>query len=421
MSFAATESVESNDATFETFDNLEEISADADNLEDDWGKPESEPKQEKVSEDLKVIKDSQTDYKGKVIKEDSNSKDEDVEDEKEELEAKEEDSDTESDEDSEEEDDTEKEEIKEEKPKSKLRMKMGEDTFNVNSDATFKVKVDGEILDVPVQELINDYSGKTAWDKKFTALGKEKKQLETEKANVIAHKNSIINHVNKALEPLIDENANPMDALMYLVEMSGKDPYNAYRRMLEANLDEVASLLDMTETERELYYHKKKDELYGKVAKQRQEKQQKEQVFNQTRQKVDSLRQAFKVSEDEFVEASVELRSLVEGKGIEVTEEAVVDYASLKPHISKIQELIAPYEDNIAEAKYGEVVDYLARYLRDGKADEKEIAKILKRNYSVEENVKELNTQVYQKQKAKPLKKMDARDSSGFESFDDWN
>ena len=87
MSFAATESVESNDATFETFDNLEEISADADNLEDDWGKPESEPKQEKVSEDLKVIKDSQTDYKGKVIKEDSNSKDEDVEDEKEELEA----------------------------------------------------------------------------------------------------------------------------------------------------------------------------------------------------------------------------------------------------------------------------------------------------------------------------------------------
>jgi hypothetical protein len=212
-----------------------------------------------------------------------------------------------------------------------------------------------------------------------------------------------------------------MDSLMYLVEMSGKDPYNAYRRMLEANLDEVASLLDMTETERELFFHKKKDELHGKIARQRQEKQQKDQVFNQTRQKVDSLRQAFNVSEDQFVEASIELRSLVEGKGIAITEEAVVDYASLKPYISKVQELVAPYEENISEAKYGEVVDHLARYLREGKADEKEIAKILKRNYSVEEEVKELNTKVYQKQKATSSKKVDAKGSESFESFDDWD
>jgi hypothetical protein len=421
MSFAATESApESNDATFETFDNFEDIAEEAEAADDDWSNEEPEAKKEKVSEDLKVIKDSQVDGEGKVIKEDKKAKEEDEDSEDGEEEESEEEEDSEEEEEVEEKEEEKKEEEEEDKPKSKLRMKMGNDLYNVTSDATFKVKVDGQVLDVPVQELINNYSGKTAWDKKFTDIGKEKKVLEQEKANVIAHKNYIVEQVNKALAPILDENQNPLDSLLYLVEMSGKDPYTAYRRLLEANVDEVGSLLDMTETERELYFHKKKDDLHGKIAKQRQEKQQKEQALNQTRQKVDTLRQAFNVSEDAFVEASQELRSLVEGKGIAVDEEAVVDYASLKPHISKIQELISPYEDNIDEAKYGEVVSQLARYLRDGKADEKSVAKLLKQTYSVEEDVKELNTRLYQKQKGKSSKKVEVESSGSSESFDDW-
>ena len=414
----ATAGVENSDE-FATFDNFSEDEVVDTQSDDDWSK---EPEKEEVKDDLKVIKDSQLDHEGKVIKEDK--KKEEKEEESEEEDEEEEKSEEESEEEEEKE---EKEEKKEEKPKTdskKLRMRMGDELFNVNSDATFKVKVDGELQDVNIQELINNYSGKTAWDKKFTELGKEKKSLEKEIQMFTAKQQKMESLVKEIISPLEDSDKNPMDSLLYLVEMSGKDPYTAYRRMMEANLDELSNIMDMRETERELYFHKKKDELQSSVAKKRQAAQQKEQAFNQAVQKVDQLRQSFNVSEDDFVDASEELESIYANAGLDVnsiTEEVIVDYASLRPHISKVKELVAPYEDNISDGKYGDVVANLSRYLRDGKADEAAIKEILKRNYSVEEDVKELNSKVYQKSGKKPKSKVsDKAPSDKLETFDDW-
>lgn len=415
MSFAATESVESNDPTFETFDNFDDVSEESETADDDWSKPEPEPKKEKVSEDLKVIKDSQADEKGKIIKEDE---DDDSEEDGEEEESEEEEVEEEV-----EDKKPEEEEKKEKKDSKKLRMRMGEELFNVDSEATFKVKVDGETKEVPVQELINNYSGKTAWDKKFTELGKEKKEFEAEKLQISRQVESVKEHISKALAPLKAKDGNPMDSLLYLVEMSGQDPYNAYRRIMEANLDELGKLYDMSEVERELYFHKKKDELHFGVAKKRQAVAQEEEAFNQTLQKVDQLRQTYKVSEDDYVEASEELEDIFKESGLDVndiTHETIVDYASLRPHIAVVKELIDPYEDNISQEKYGDVVAELSRYLRDGKADKEAIKQILARNFSVEEDVKELNTKVYSKSAKAPAKKALKQDSGKFESFDDW-
>ena len=413
MSFAATESAPS-EASFETFDNFDEIAAEAEESDDDWGKEEA-PAKEKVSEDLKVIKDSQVDGEGKLIKEDKESDKDEEEEESEEEESEEEES--------EEEEEVKEKKEEEKKDSKKLRMRMGEELFNVDSDASFKVKVDGQNVDVPLQELINNYSGKTAWDKKFTEIGKEKKTLEFEKNSLTKQKESLTHHLNMALGPIKDVNKNPIDSLLYLVEMSGEDPYNAYRRIMEANLEEIGTLMDLSEVERELYFHKKKDELHNNVARKRSEKQQSEQTFNQAVQRIDSLRQAHNVTESAFVDASEELESIYKESGLDinsVTDEAIVDYASLKPHIATVRELVEPYVDNISEEKYGDVVAELSRYLRDGKADEANIKQILARNFSVEEDVKELNSKVYGKSAKAPVKKTLKEESKSFESFDDW-
>ena len=421
MSFAATESApESNDVTFETFDNFEEIGEEAEAADDDWSKPEPEAK-EKVSEDLKVIKDSQADSEGKVIKDDKKSEKKEEDDSED---GEEEESETE--EESKEEEESEEVEEKQEpkKDSKKLRMRMGDELFNVDADASFKVKVDGQNVDVPLQELINNYSGKTAWDKKFTEIGKEKKTLEFEKTNLLKQKEVLTGHLNQVLAPIKNKDANPLDSLLYLVEMSGEDPYNAYRRIMEANLEELGTLMDMSEVERELYFHKKKDELYSNVAKKRQGRIQEEQAFNQTVQKVDALRQSFNVTEEQFVDASEELEEIYSASGLDVkdiTNEAIVDYASLKPHIAVVRELVEPYVDNISDEKYGDVVADLSRYLRDGKADKETIKQILARNFSVEEDVKELNTKVYSKSQKAPAKKALKQETTKFESFDDWD
>jgi len=415
----ATESADSFE-TFESFDDSE-ISQNSDDNEGDWGSDNSEDEEvkepviKKKDEGLKVLDDTDVDGDGKVVKEDgkkvikkysdSKKEKENVEEEMAPLE------------------DQPIHEKAEDKENKKLRMKMGDELFNVDSNASFKVKVDGETMEVSAQELINNYSGKTAWDKKFTEIGKEKKALEFEKASVTKEKETLKNHLDEALGPIKDPSRNPIESLLYLVEMSGEDPYAAYRRIMEANLDELGTLMDMGETERELYFHKKKDELHGNVAKKRQEKQTKEQAFNQAVQKVDSLRQTYNVTEDGFVDASEELESIYGDAGLDVnsiTDEAIVDYASLKPHIATIKELVAPYEENISEGKYGDVVAELSRHLRDGKLDKAAIQKILKHNFSVEEDVKELNTRVYQKGH-KPNKVALTEESELSESFDDWN
>lgn len=410
------------ETTFETFDSFEDNGEmESDSLEANWEGDVEEPKKATKDEGLKVLKDTEVDGEGKVVKEDGKKEPKkEVKKEKEESF------------DDEEEDEVEEKEqltaAKEDKPEDKkdnkkLRMRMGDELFNVDPDASFKIKVDGEMTDVTTQELINNYAGKTAWDKKFTEIGKEKKLLESEKVTLTKQKESLNNHLQQALDPIKDPNKNPIDSLLYLVEMSGEDPYAAYRRIMEANLDELSTLMDMGETERELYFHKKKDELHGNVAKKRQEKVQKESAFNQAIQKVDTLRQTYNVTEDGFVDASEELEGIYTDAGLDVnsiTDESIVDYASLKPHITKVKELIAPYEENISEGKYGDVVAELSRYLRDGKADEATVKSILKRNFSVEEDVKELNTKVYQKGQ-KPNKVALQDESELSESFADWD
>lgn len=408
--------IESSEAGFETFDNFDDVEVGGVDTDEDWTAdvPESKAK----DEGLKVLDDTDVDGDGDVVKKEEKKVAKKVE-----KEEKEEEEESEDDEEPLVENDPN--EIKQDKNSKKLRMRMSDgELYNIDAESTFKVKVDGEMQEVPVQELINNYSGKTAWDKKFTEIGKEKKTLEFEKSQIQSQKNKLIQAVNSALGPIKDPDKNPMDSLLYLVEMTGEDPYTAYRRIMESNLEELGSLMDMTETERELYFHRKKDELHGKVQKQRQTKMDEETSLTRTTQHIDSLRQAKNVSESDFVDASEELESIYKEAKLDVdsiTAEVVVDYASLKPHIATVKEIIAPFEENISEAKYGDVVAELSRSLRDGKADKEAILELLKRNFSVEEDVKELNTKVYQKGQKAP-KKVELKDkgSEGSESFADW-
>jgi hypothetical protein len=408
--------VESSDSSFQTFDSFDDSEvATPDEAVDDWSQPEPEAKESKPKDEgLKVLDDTVVDGEGDVVKEEGKKapkkaeKEETSEDEVEEEKPLE---------------DQPINEANEDKKAKKLRMRMGEDLFNIDSNSTFKIKVDGEQVDVELQDLINNYSGKTAWDKKFTELGKEKKAVEFEKNTVVKQKEQLIQHLTQALDPIKDPNKNPLDSLLYLVELSGEDPYNAYRRIMEANLDTISELYDMDETQRELFFHKKKDELHSNVNKKRQDRVTQEQAFNQTVQKVDALRQAKNVTEDQFVDASEELEQIYKDSGLDaktITDEAIVDYASLKPHIATVKELVEPYVDNISEQKYGDVVAELSRYLRDKKMDTKAIQEVLKRNFSVEEEVKELNSKLYQKS-SKQGKKASVREdeSNGNESFDD--
>ena len=375
---------------------------------EDWGEQDedseedskSDKKDKLGSEELKLLNNSD----GKDPKEPKKKEEKEVEEDEESEEV---------------------EETTEEKEKSieeakgdgkKLRIKIGDDHYSLDSSAKLKVKVDGQPEEVTVQELINNYSGKVAYDKKFTEVGTRAKQLEQQTAQFNAQKQQLNQKIEPIIKILKDPTQDPFDALNLIVDMVGGDSHDLYKRSMEARLDEMDKLLSMSDVEREAYFLKKQNEhLLRSTEKRNQEMRQSEQ-FNQLKQKVDSIRQAYGVSEDQYVEAFEELSQIYGEKGI--ADEDIVDWASIKPHIPTVQDIVEPYKDEIEDSKYPTIVADLSRYLRDGKATPQKISQWLKDEFGIPTEVKQLNTKL-QKPGMKPKQREEEKKSESFETFED--
>lgn len=285
---------------------------------------------------------------------------------------------------------------KKEEPK-KIKIRMSDGLYGIEADAKVRVKIDGEFQEVPVQELINNYSGKTAWDKKFTEIGNEKKQLEMAKQEIVKTQEFLKGTLEEVLSKINGEDANPFDALFFLVEKAGGDIYTVWRRSMEANLEEVEKLMDMSDIERKAYFLEKKDEFRTKAEENRKKAIETEQRFNQALQKVNQLRQAHGVSEEQYLQALDEL----EAQGIDTTkldDEKVVDYASLKPHVNDVQDVLEPYEAQIDDSKYSEIVQRLARQLRANEFTKEQLSEWAKQEFA-DEDLKDLSSRVSSTQK----------------------
>jgi hypothetical protein len=297
----------------------------------------------------------------------------------------------------------------------KLKIRMSDGLYGIESDAKVRVKIDGEFQEVPVQELINNYSGKTAWDKKFTEIGQEKKVLESQKMEITKTQEFLKSTVGEIIKRLDDPNMSPFDALNFLVEKSGRDPYTVWKRSLEANLDEVEALMSMSEPERKAYFLEKKDEFRTKSEEARKAAYAQEESFNQAVQKVDALRQAHGVSEEQYLNALDEL----EAQGQDTTkmsDEAVVDYASLKPHVDAVQDVLEPYEDSIDDTKYSEVVRNLARQMRAKDFTKEQLSEWARKEF-LDEDLKDLTART----KPAPTKsRVEVKQPEKMETLDDW-
>jgi len=377
---------------------------------DDYDDEETESKKSKEeklgSEELKLLNDSDGKDKKEVKKKEESEEDEDEEEVKE---AKK----------------VEGEEEAKEAPISdaktngkKLKVKIGDEYYSLDASGEVTVKIDGKPEKVAIQELINNYSGKTAWDKKFTEIGNEKKVLQQEKQVLESRMTEIKETFGPFVKALKDPLVNPIEAIVSFVEKldsTGELPYAIEKRLLEANLDALVELSNMSEVEQEAHFLKKQNERLLKSSEKRVKSEQEAQNLNQVRAKVDQIREAYGVSVDQYSDAFEELKSLLPGGNF--THEDVVDWASLKPITPQIEEILKPYVDEISDDDYSGIVTQLGRSLRDGKLSKQQIQKIVKDEFGVSDVVKELNTKLNIGKKKPQANEPEKADS--FETFDD--
>lgn len=307
-------------------------------------------------------------------------------------------------------DEDSKEEAKQSIPRGKsIRVKDHEgNTSDLSLDSTVKLKVNGKNEIVTLQELRDNYSGKVAYDEKFSNLQEEKEELEISSKRFEGERNELIGHIQHIAKILDDPDASPFEALNYLVDMSGRNVLDFNKKVFAHLSEEVRNLDGMDDVERELYWNRKELDAIRSNQSAKEEKELALKTQREREQAINQLRESNGVTEKDFVESHRELEELGYSKD-QITPEAIVNYAVMKPHYEGAEEVVKEYEDDLSDDQINTLISEVAKTLKSYPQISKEKAlevslDLLGWGYEREQDFKHLNEKAGQVIDEKPKK-----------------
>lgn len=325
--------------------------------------------------------------------------------------------------------DGEKEQVEEKKPEQEgpkgktFKAKVGDDRVEIPDDALIRVKVDGKFEEVSLNDLARNYNGKQSWESKRSEVDNELKTYRAEKESFSKEKEAVASHLTTVVE-LVDKalkgEANPFDAVNYLLDLTGKNTLDYQKAALNNLMDEVENLQSMDDVERELYWQKKEAEY---LKKQLESSKGMSDTLHKSREQENqtkSLRDAHGISEEQFASAQAELTDL----GVnDITPEKVVQYAKVIPYVQKGEDMVKPFLEDIGEARVDGVVQIVAESLMSGEFTEAEIIETLENTYGVGAiaTKKIQDYAVKSKEKDQEKLKVGKTPAESIESFDDFD
>lgn len=211
-----------------------------------------------------------------------------------------------------------------------------------------KVKVDGQEMEVTLEELKAGYSGKQAISKRFTEFDKEKKSFQKEKEYLqggIKHVQAEVQEIRQGFESVIGEykkngflTKDPLQTVEMMLDKMGIDSYDFTRALFEYNLPEAAKFLEMDETQQEAYFAKKENAFLRKKDQTLAERTREAQASTQRQQQEFNLIKNAGLTVESYNDLYSELENLGDE---EITTEKVVEYARLKPTWDKAGTLVS--------------------------------------------------------------------------------
>lgn len=213
-----------------------------------------------------------------------------------------------------------KEKVDEAKLRKLIKAKLQDKEIELDDETLVPVTVNGKEEMWTLKELRADKAGKTAWDKQFTELSKQKKAQSTQELK--------LRQAADTVKSIFGE--EDQDMRMYkLAQLAGVDPVQYREKFLNENINLVEKWLSMSEDERkadalsyEAKFHKHRaDTLEGSVKQ--------EQSHRELSAKLETLRASHQVSEDEFSNQYDQITQMIQSgsldKSTKVTPEYVVE------------------------------------------------------------------------------------------------
>lgn len=179
------------------------------------------------------------------------------------------------------------------KPRKTYKAKYNENEYDLDEDAVVTVKVNGQDVEVPIKELTSNYSGKTAWDKKFTELDKTRKSTLAQEAK--------LKQTSEMIKAIYEEK-DPNIKMYKMAQIAGVDPIDFRNKFFNENINLLEKYYAMSEDERKADALAFEAQVHKHRADTLEQSQKEQQEYLSLQQKTDQLRASHQISEKEFVE-----------------------------------------------------------------------------------------------------------------------
>lgn len=297
-----------------------------------------------------------------------------------------------------------------------IKAMRGENSHEMPEDAIFTQKVNGVDTEVSLRELLNNYSGKTDWTKKYTEMSQEKQAL---KKQTFEFNDRVNTFVDKAKESKID-------ALAYLASTAGADPVEFIKEFKQGLIPELEEYMGMSESERKAYDYKQELEILKKTNETERLSVERTQEFEkleaQTKQYIEELG----VDNNEFTAAYDRLMdSGIVQEGVNIGPEDVAQWIGLENRVTLVSDTISEINPELAEDL--ELVEDLVKTSLDGGLDEQSTIEVINELYgqpseeakSASKKARQSNPKLNVEAKKIVKNDMDSGYDSGPLSFDD--
>ena len=206
----------------------------------------------------------------------------------------------------------------------KILARQGEKDMELDANTMFTHKVDGQDVDVNLQELLNNYSGKVSYEQKFQELADNRKAFEEDYAEYEAGYNHLMEYGDQIDQHI--ENNNYLAALEVFAEASGVEPFEFKRDLLASLAPEIErrSLLSPEEIRAEEL--EAQNEYLSRQAEYQQEQMHQDEEIQSIANEIRDIQEQYGIEDEDFREAYEVLKDQEGFEDVEITAPMVGEF-----------------------------------------------------------------------------------------------
>jgi len=250
-----------------------------------------------------------------------------------------------------------------------MKARMGDAEYDMPEDALFTQKVNGEDTEVTLRDLLNNYSGKVDYTRKYNEFGKEKQGLQKEKYEF---DNRINTFVSKASE-------NKLDALAYLAETAGADPVAFIKEFKQGLIPDLESYLNMSEIERDAYDAKQELDIMKKSQTTKASNEEYLQEYEALETEITSQIEDLGIEQSEYVAAYDRLVESGHIASDQIGPDTVAQWIGMENRVNLVDAELAKIDSNLADDVA--LIEDLVRTSLESGLDEETTIEVIKEMY----------------------------------------